>query len=179
MEKGYSIGLVQENIHERFREKKRLMFGEIERLKRVRIKPSDEISDTLTSLGTSAISEDTALDKILKRPEIKYDFIKKFAPAPEALTSEIEGLVEISVKYEGYIQKQLEMAEKLKKFESKKIPTNFNYKAIPGLSKEIVEKLSEIQPETIGQTSRIPGITPAAVSIILVSVERHWKEKNF
>ncbi|MEW6739468.1 MAG: tRNA uridine-5-carboxymethylaminomethyl(34) synthesis enzyme MnmG [Nitrospirota bacterium] len=179
MDKGYSIGLVQENIHERFREKNRLMFGEIERLKKVRIKPSDEISDTLTSLGTSAISEDTALDKILKRPEIKYDFIKKFAPAPEALTSEIEGLVEISVKYEGYIQKQLEMAEKLKKFESKKIPTNFNYKAIPGLSKEIVEKLSEIQPETIGQTSRIPGITPAAVSIILVSVERHWKEKNF
>jgi tRNA uridine 5-carboxymethylaminomethyl modification enzyme len=178
IEKGYSIGLVQENIHERFREKKRLMFGEIERLKRVRIKPSDEISDTLLSLGTSAISEDTALDKILKRPEIRYDFIKKIAPAPEALTPEIESLVEISAKYEGYIQKQLEMAERLKKFESKKIPASFDYKAILGLSKEIVEKLSEIQPETIGQTSRIPGITPAAVSIILVSVERHWKEKN-
>jgi tRNA uridine 5-carboxymethylaminomethyl modification enzyme len=179
MDKGYSIGLVQENIYERFREKNRLMFGEIERLKKVRIKPSDEINDTLLSLGTSTISEDTTLDKILKRPEITYDFIKKIAPAPEALTSEIEGLVEISVKYEGYIQKQLEMAEKLKKFESKKIPTNFNYKAIPGLSKEIVEKLSEIQPATIGQASRIPGITPAAVSIILVSMERHWKEKNF
>lgn len=179
MDKGYSIGLVKEDVYERFREKKRLMSGEIERLKRVRIKPSKEINDTLSSLGTSAITEDTTLDKILKRPEIKYDFIKKFAPASEALTAEIEGLVEISVKYEGYIQKQLEMAEKLKKFESKKIPTNFNYKAIPGLSKEIVEKLSEIQPETIGQASRIPGITPAAVSIILVSVERHWKEKNF
>jgi tRNA uridine 5-carboxymethylaminomethyl modification enzyme len=178
MDKGYSIGLVQENIHERFREKKRLMFGEIERLKKVRIKPSDEISDTLLSLGTSAISEDIALDKILKRPEIRYDFIKKFSPAPEALTPEIESLVEISVKYEGYIQKQLEMAERLKKLESKKIPANFDCKAIPGLSKEIVEKLSEIQPETIGQTSRIPGITPAAVSIILVAVERHWKEKN-
>lgn len=178
MDKGYSIGLVPEDVYERFREKKRLMFGEIERLKKVRIKPSDEIIDTLSSLGTSAISEDTAMDKILRRPEIRYDFVKKFSPAPEALTPEIERLVEISVKYEGYIQKQLEMAERLKKFESKKIPANFNYKAIPGLSKEIVEKLSEIQPETIGQTSRIPGITPAAISIILVAVERHWKEKN-
>ncbi len=178
MDKGYSIGLVSEDVYERFKEKKRLLFGEIERLKKVRIKPSDEISDTLSALGTTAISEDTALDKILKRPEIRYDFIKKFSPAPEALTPEIESLVEISVKYEGYIQKQLEMAERLKKLESKKIPTNFNYKAIPGLSKEIVEKLSEIQPETIGQASRIPGITPAAISIILVSVERHWKEKN-
>lgn len=178
MDKGYSIGLVSEDVYERFKEKKRLLFGEIERLKKVRIKPSNEISDTLSALGTTAISEDTALDKILKRPEIRYDFIKKFSPAPEALTPEIESLVEISVKYEGYIQKQLEMAERLKKLESKKIPTNFNYKAIPGLSKEIVEKLSEIQPETIGQASRIPGITPAAISIILVSVERHWKEKN-
>lgn len=178
MDKGYSIGLVSEDVYERFKEKKRLMFGEIERLKKVRIKPSDEINDTLLSLGTTAISEDTALDKILKRPEIKYDFIKKFSPASEALTPEIESLVEISVKYEGYIQKQLEMAERLKKLESKKIPANFNYKAIPGLSKEIVEKLSEIQPETIGHASRIPGITPAAISIILVSVERQWKEKN-
>ncbi|MDI6729558.1 MAG: tRNA uridine-5-carboxymethylaminomethyl(34) synthesis enzyme MnmG [Thermodesulfovibrionales bacterium] len=178
MDKGYSIGLVSENVYGRFKEKKRLLFSEIERLKKVRIKPSDEISDTLSSLGTTAISEDIALDKILKRPEIRYDFIKKFSPAPEALTPEIESLVEISVKYEGYIQRQMEMAERLKRLESKKIPANFNYKAIPGLSKEIVEKLSKIQPETIGQTSRIPGITPAAISIILVSVERHWKEKN-
>jgi tRNA uridine 5-carboxymethylaminomethyl modification enzyme len=178
MDKGYSIGLVSEDVYGRFKEKKRLLFSEIERLKKVRIKPSDEISDTLSSLGTTAISEDIALDKILKRPEIRYDFIKKFSPAPEALTPEIESLVEINVKYEGYIQRQMEMAERLKRLESKKIPANFNYKAIPGLSKEIVEKLSKIQPETIGQTSRIPGITPAAISIILVSVERHWKEKN-
>lgn len=178
MDKGYSIGLVSEDVYERFREKKKLVYSEIQRLKKVRIKPSQEIINALSSLGTSAISEDTALDKILKRPEIRYDFIKKFSPAPEALTPEIESLVEISVKYEGYIQKQQEMAERLKKFESKKIPANFDYKAIPGLSKEIVEKLSEIQPETIGQTSRIPGITPAAISIILVAVERHWKEKN-
>jgi tRNA uridine 5-carboxymethylaminomethyl modification enzyme len=177
MDKGYGIGLVKEGVYERFREKKRLMSGEIERLKKVRIKPSGEINDALSSLGTSAITEDTALDKILKRPEVKYDFIKKFSSS-EALTPQIESLVETNVKYEGYIQKQLEMAERLKKLESKKIPANFDYKAILGLSKEIVEKLSEIQPETIDQASRIPGVTPAAISIILIAVERHWRQKN-
>ncbi|BCB95111.1 tRNA uridine 5-carboxymethylaminomethyl modification enzyme MnmG [Dissulfurispira thermophila] len=179
MDKGYGIGLVSEAVYERFREKKRLMDREIERLKKVRVKPSHEINNALLSLGTSAISEDTSLDKILKRPEIRYDFIKKFSSPPEPLTSEIEGIVEINVKYEGYIQKQMEMAEKLKKLEYKKIPADFNYKGIAGLSHEIIEKLSEVRPETIGQASRIPGITPTAISIILISVERYWKEKGF
>lgn len=178
MEKGSNIGLVAGADYERFREKKRVMFEETERLKKVRVKPSEEINNALSSLGTSVISEDTALDKLLKRPEIKYDFIKEFSSPPCVLTPEIEILVEINVKYEGYIQKQMEMAERLKKLESKKVPAGFDYKTIPCLSKEIVEKLSEIQPETIGQASRIPGITPAAISIILVAVERHWKKKQ-
>lgn len=179
MDKGYNIGLVSEATYERFREKKRLMDKEVERLKKVRAKPSQEINNALLSLGTSPITEDTSLDKILKRPEIKYDFIKKIFPPFEVLTHEIESLVEINIKYEGYIQKQLEMAERLKKLEHKKIPPGFNYKGIPGLSNEIIEKLSEVCPETIGQASRIPGITPAAISILLVSVERYWKEKGF
>ncbi len=178
MEKGYSIGLVQEETYERFKKKKRLMSDEIERLKKVRVKPSDDINNALVSLGTSAISEDTALDKLLKRPEIRYDFIKRISPSTCDLMPEIESFVEINVKYDGYIRKQLEMAERLKKLEYKKIPANFEYKAIPGLSKEIVEKVSGVQPETIGQASRIPGITPAAVSIILVAVDRHWKQKR-
>lgn len=178
MEKGYSIGLVQEETYERFKEKKRLMSDEIERLKKVRVKPSDDINNALVSLGTSAISEDIALDKLLKRPEIRYDFIKRISPSTCDLMPEIESFVEINVKYDGYIRKQLEMAERVKKLEYKKIPASFDYKSVPGLSKEIVEKLSSIQPETVGQASRIPGITPAAVSIILVAVDRHWKQKR-
>ncbi len=178
MDKGYNIGLVTEEDYGRFGEKKRSMFEEIERLKKIRVKPSGDINNALSSLGTSAISEDTTLDKLLKRPEIRYDFIKELFPSPYALAPEIESLVETRVKYDGYILKQIEMAERLKKLESKKIPAGFDYKTISGLSKEIGEKLSEIQPETIGQASRIPGITPAAISIIVVAVERHWKKSR-
>ena len=148
----------------------------MDRLKKERIKPSQEANEALLSLGTSEISEDTSLDKLLKRPEIKYNFIKRFSPPADELTPEIESLMEINVKYEGYIQRQTEMAERLKKFEMKKIPATFDYKSTPGLSKEVFGKLMDVQPETIGQASRIPGITPAAISIILVSVERFWKQ---
>ncbi|MCL4457228.1 MAG: tRNA uridine-5-carboxymethylaminomethyl(34) synthesis enzyme MnmG [Nitrospirae bacterium] len=177
-EKGYAAGLVSEEAYSRFREKRSLLTDELERLKRMRVKPSEEINKALTSIGTSEISEDTTLDKLLKRPEIKYDFIKRSSPSPHSLTPEIESLVEINTKYDGYIQKQIEMAGRMKKLESRKIPAALDYKSVPGLSKEIVEKLSEIQPETIGQAGRIPGVTPAAVSIILVAAERFSKRKQ-
>lgn len=173
-EKGYRIGLVSEKDYYDFMMKKKALESEIRRLKTTRIKPSPEINSELLLLNTSPLDEDTPLDKILKRPEVKYDLIKKFVPPPEPISSEIEKLVEINIKYEGYINKQLEMAERLKKLESKKIPKEIDYYKIPGLSKEVVEKLSEVQPETIGQASRIPGITPAALSIIIVAAERYF-----
>lgn len=176
MGKGHEIGLVSEETIERSREKQRLMVNEISRLRKVRLKPSPEVNEALSALGTSAVTEDTALDKLLKRPEIKYELIKRFSPAPEDLSPEVETLVEIAVKYEGYIQKQLEMAERLKKLESRTIPGDFDFRPVPGLSKEVVEKLLEVRPETIGQASRIPGITPAAISILLVEAERQWKK---
>ena len=176
MEKGHEIGLVREESIGRSREKKRLMDNEISRLRKVRLKPSPEVSEALSVLGTSAATEDTALCKLLKRPEIKYGLIKRFSPSPEDLSPEVETLVEIAVKYEGYIQKQLEMAERLKKLESRTIPGDFDFRPVPGLSKEVVEKLLEVRPETIGQASRIPGITPAAISILLVEAERQWKK---
>lgn len=179
MEKGYSIGLLPEEAYENFKMKKELVFGEIERIKGIRLKPAEDVNNALLSLGTSAIAEDTPLDKILKRPEVKYDFIRRFSQSPKEITTEIERLIEIHIKYEGYIQKQLEMAERSKKLENKKIPADFSYKNIAGLSREIVEKLSEIQPETIGQASRIPGVTPAAISILLIAVEKYWKTNSY
>jgi tRNA uridine 5-carboxymethylaminomethyl modification enzyme len=175
MEKGYEIGLISGQMIERFRGKKRLFNAELNRIGTERIKPTQELNESLEALGTTAITEDTLLEKLLKRPEVKYSFIKRQAPSPCELSHEIEQLVEINVKYEGYIQRQLEVAAKLKKFELKKIPGEFDYKTTPGLSREIVEKLTEVQPETIGQALRIPGITPAAVSIILVAVEGFWR----
>jgi tRNA uridine 5-carboxymethylaminomethyl modification enzyme len=176
MEKGYEIGLISEQMIGEFRRKKQLFEAEITRLKTERIKPSPSLNETLVELGTTPLTEDTSLDKLLKRPEIKYPFIHEQAPAPHELSHEVKNLVEINIKYEGYIQRQIEAAAKLKKFETKKIPGTFDYKATPGLSREIVEKLSEVRPETLGQALRIPGITPAAVSIILVAVEGFWRK---
>src|SRR5208283_314810 len=173
-ERGYAIGLVTKEVYERFLKKKELLNRELQRLKRERVKPSAGLNALLSSRGTSTLTENIALDKLLKRPEIKYSVIKELSPSPEILTAEIEALVEIRVKYEGYVQKQIELAGRFNKFESKKIPPAFEYTSIPGLSKEVIEKLREVQPETIGQAGRIPGITPAAVSILLVAVERFW-----
>lgn len=176
MQKGYEIGLVPEDAYERFIRKKSLLTNEIERLKKVRVKPQSAVNNALISAGTSAITEDTALEKILKRPQIRYSFIKQVSPPPEymtkCLTPEIEALIEINVKYEGYIQKQMEVAEKLKKLELRKIPHDFDFKSVSGLSREIIEKLCEVRPETIGQASRIPGVTPAAIAILMVAVNK-------
>jgi tRNA uridine 5-carboxymethylaminomethyl modification enzyme len=176
MEKGYEIGLVTDQMIDAFRHKKQLFEAEIWRLKTERIKPSPDLNASLTKMGTTPITEDSSLDKLLKRPEIKYPFIREKAPPPHELSREVEDLIEINIKYEGYIQRQIEAAAKLKKFETKKIPGAFDYKATPGLSREIVEKLTEVRPETLGQALRIPGITPAAVSIILVAVEGFWRK---
>ncbi len=178
LEKGYNIGLVTREVYERFLRKKEVLDRELKRLKRDRVKPSAELNVLLSSRGTSTLTENIALDKLLKRPEVKYSAIKKLSPSPEILTPEIEALVEIRVKYEGYVQKQIELAERFNKFESKKIPPVFDYTSVPGLSKEVIEKLRAVQPETIGQAGRIPGITPAAVSILLVAVERFWKQSR-
>ncbi len=177
MEKGYEIGLVSPDDYDKFTEKKRLINKELKRLKNQNAKNSAEFNEVLAGLNTSALSEDISLEKLLKRPEVNYGFIKQFFPPEYELTDEIEASVEINVKYEGYIQKQVEMADKLKKYEGKKIPDPFDYENIPGLSREVVEKLLDVRPETIGQASRMPGITPAAISLILVAVEKYWKKK--
>ncbi|MGO9379112.1 MAG: tRNA uridine-5-carboxymethylaminomethyl(34) synthesis enzyme MnmG [Dissulfurispiraceae bacterium] len=176
MEKGHEIGLISEQTIGKLRQKKQLLATEISRLKSERIKPSPDFNEALSVLGTTPITEDTTLEKLLKRPEIKYQFIRQRAPSPQELSAEVGNSVEINVKYEGYIQRQIEVAEKLKKFETKKIPKGFDYRTTPGLSREIIEKLSEVQPETLGQALRVPGITPAAVSIILVAVEGFWRK---
>ncbi len=178
LEKGYAIGLVPEAAYNRFMRKKELLENEVSRLKKERIKPSGDLNALLLSLNTACISEDTQLDKLLKRPEVKYSLIKQLAPPPASLTPEIESIIEIQIKYEGYVQRQIEFAGRLNKFESKKIPPALDFKSIPGLSKEVIEKLLEVQPETIGQASRIPGVTPAAISILLVTAERHWKQSG-
>ncbi len=171
MEKGYRIGLLDEPTYREFQEKKRAMENELSRLKHVRIKPF-VINTELSSLGTTPVKEDLSLEQLLKRPEIGYGLIKRLCPAEVSLPEETGREVEILVKYDGYILRQMEMAEKIKRMEEKRIPEGIDYRAISGLSKEILSKLEEVRPANIGQAGRIPGVTPAAVSLILIAVEK-------
>jgi tRNA uridine 5-carboxymethylaminomethyl modification enzyme len=177
MEKGFSIGLISDSDFKRFEEKKRLISEEIERLKKTRLKPS-EVNETLTAINASPVSENISLEQLLKRPEIVYNLIRTLSPPEKTLAPDIENQVEIQVKYAGYIFKQIEMAEKLKKMEWKKIPENFDYASVNGLSTEVLEKLQKIMPANIGQAGRIPGITPAALSLLLISIEKRRRQRE-
>ena len=159
MDKGYNIGLLDEAVYQNFLEKKQLIQEELQRLKKTRIKYDDP-------------AKSETLEQLLRRPEIAYGFIEEHSPSDSPLTPEIKKQVEIQIKYEGYINQQMQMAEKLKKIEGKRIPSGFEYTAVNGLSREVLSKLQEIRPENLGQASRIPGITPAAVSLLMVAIER-------
>ena len=171
MDKGRGIGLLDGAAHERFVRKRSMIDGEMSRIKETRIKPG-AINAALKDLGTSAISEDITLEQLLKRPEVSYSVIKAYAPSDTELGEDVEKQVEIQVKYEGYIARQVETAEKLIRLEGRKIPQNLDYRLLPGISKEILSKLEEVRPANLGQAGRIQGMTPAALSLIMVAVEK-------
>jgi|Deesub1362A_J573_1020465.scaffolds.fasta_scaffold00132_35 tRNA uridine 5-carboxymethylaminomethyl modification enzyme len=175
MEKGYRIGLIKKEHMDALLRKKAMIESEIERLKVTRVKPG-VINPVLRRLGGSEIREDTTLYQILKRPEVSYMDIPD--SHRNGLDPEVVRQVEIQTKYEGYIRRQIEMAERFKRIEDIRIPDDFVYRGIPGLSNEMVEKLEEVRPLNLGQASRIPGVTPAAVSLLMVAVERHRRQNH-
>ncbi|MEW6110092.1 MAG: tRNA uridine-5-carboxymethylaminomethyl(34) synthesis enzyme MnmG [Nitrospirota bacterium] len=177
MEKGHRIGLLEDDIYERFMKKKVKIENEIKRLRKTRVKP-ESINGVLKNLGTSTIEEDITLEQLLKRPEVKYNIIKGCAPSDIELDEDAGNQVEIQIKYEGYIIKQIETAEKLNRLEWKKIPEDIDYRTLPGISKEIISKLEEVKPDSLGQASRIQGMTPAALSLIMVAVEKMKRSKQ-
>jgi len=170
MRKGYGFGLIKKEYMEAFLHREVIIKSELDRLRKTRIKPS-VINPVLRRLGGSEIREDTTLYQILKRPEVRYtDIPESFR---NGLTPDVMDQVEIQTKYEGYIKRQAEMAERFERMEKVRIPKGFVYRGIPGLSKEIIEKLEEVRPLNLGQAGRIPGVTPAAISILMVAVEKH------
>ncbi len=191
MYKGHEIGLLDKEVYQNFIEKKQLIDEELQRLKKTRIKlefgspfhPSpakgeDKGGGEGSKIQTPETDRNETLEQLLKRPEITYKFIDEVSPSDKPLTKEIKKQVEIQVKYDGYIQRQMEMAEKLKRVEERRIPEDFNYSSVNGLSKEIQSKLEEIRPSNLGQASRVPGITPAAISLLLVTIERLKRERG-
>jgi len=163
MDKGYRVGLIDEGAYRTFCEKRRLIDDEIRRLKTTRVKVDETKSETL--------------EQLLRKPGMSYAVINERAPSDERLAAEIQRQVEIQIKYEGYILRQMEMAERLKKIEGKRIPGDFDYRSVNGLSREVLSKLEEVRPATLGQASRIPGITPAALSILMIALEKAQRER--
>lgn len=169
---GYKLGLISEERFQRFLEKKEKIDREIKRLHATRIKPNAKTQELIKSIGGSELKDGILASDLLKRPEMKYDYLKKLIPAEEELTPEIEEQVEIQIKYEGYISKALQQVERLKKMEDKKIPLNIDYDAIQGLANEARENLKKVHPLTLAQASRISGVNPADISILLIYLEQ-------
>jgi tRNA uridine 5-carboxymethylaminomethyl modification enzyme len=175
--KGFDVGLVSKADHEKTLEKKRSVSGEIMRLKKERIRPSENINSLLRESGTSELASPVTGEQLLRRPEVDYAFVERFLPPGEPLDKEAKKQVEIEVKYEGYIKRQTEAALKLKKSEGRKIPSDFDYGSVSGLSNEVLSKLEEVRPESLAQAGRIQGVTPAALNLIMLSVEKKKRLK--
>jgi len=171
MEKGREVGLVPGDVFSGLADKRDKIEAEIGRLKKTRVKPG-LVNYMLAGLGTSPVDEDISLEQLLRRPEVDYDFIREVAPSDIDLGHDVHRQVEIQVKYEGYIRQQVGAAEKLSRLEERKIPEGLDYRKLPGISQEILHKLEEVMPSSIGQASRIQGMTPAALSLIMVAVEK-------
>lgn len=169
---GYKVGMINEERYERFLAKKAAVEAEKERLRSVRIKPTAEVQEVIIVKGGSELKDGIFAADLLKRPEMSYEDIHQIVPSDNELSDEIKEQVEIQIKYEGYIEKSLQQVDRLKKMENKKIPDNIDYDAISSLATEARQKLKQVRPLSVAQASRISGVNPADVSILLVYLEQ-------
>ncbi|SHJ77578.1 tRNA uridine 5-carboxymethylaminomethyl modification enzyme [Anaerobranca californiensis DSM 14826] len=170
--KGYEIGLIDEERYNKFLQKVSSIEEEINDLKSTMVTPSKEHNETLVQMGSAPINKSYSLADLLKRPEIKYSDLEKLIPRNKDLSYEVKEQVEIQIKYSGYVEKQNLQINRFSKSENILIPKDINYDDIKSLSKESREKLNKIRPETIGQASRISGVSPADISILLIYLEQ-------
>jgi tRNA uridine 5-carboxymethylaminomethyl modification enzyme len=171
IEVGHELGLINNDTLREIKERKRQINQEIQRIKQTVIKPDDSVNQYLQDSGTQPIQSGTYLDQLLKRAELGYEMVEALAKGPETVSRIVAKQVEIEVKYEGYIQKQLNEIEKFKNMERMKIPEGFDFFRVHGLSNELKEKLSNTKPITLGQVSRIDGMTPSAISVLMVAIK--------
>lgn len=165
---GYEIGLVSDERFEKFREDCAVLERETERIKKVTVRPSDELNRMLTEKGTTPITAGIRMYELLKRPQLSYSDLAPFDPERPALKVSLVNKLEIEMKYSGYIKIQLEQIEKMRKLENKKLPSDIDYKTIKGLRLEAQEKLNKHKPLNVGQAGRISGVNPADVSVLLI-----------
>lgn len=176
-ETGHNLGLVTDQEYDRFAEKRRMIVDELQRIATTRLVHSERQLEVLSGLGLEDIQKGTTLEQLLKRSEICYSDLADLDDVSRETSSAVREQVEIQIKYKGYIERQLEQVEQSKKLESTRIPVEFDYAAVKSLTTEVREKLSKNRPDTLGQASRIPGVTPAAISILAITLKSaSWKE---
>ncbi len=175
---GYEVGLVKEERYRAYLEKMEKIKTEKERLETIRLTPKKEINDYLASISSPILHDGISATNLMKRPEISYFDIVKMAHLENPLSYELGEQVNIEVKYQGYIDKEFKEASRVLKLETVAIPTNINYQEIPNLASEAREKLIKVKPLTIAQASRISGVNPSDIAILLVYIEANRKKKT-
>ncbi|MGB7918523.1 MAG: tRNA uridine-5-carboxymethylaminomethyl(34) synthesis enzyme MnmG, partial [Desulfobacterales bacterium] len=171
MEIGHSLGLIDQATLQDLEGRRRQIADEIRRIRGSVIKPTGVVNAYLAEKGTNPISSGTCLDQLLKRAELDYGVVETLDPSPVAIGKKIARQVEIDIKYEGYIARQRREIEKFRNLERMPIPADFDFNRVHGLSNELKEKLSAVRPASLGQTSRIDGMTPAALSVLMVALK--------
>ncbi len=178
-ELGYKIGLLKEEDYSRFVKRKKAVAEELFRLENIKVVPNAKVNEILIRLGASPLKKPHSLKELLRRPEITYHDLEflDLNSTQDFITEDVVSQIEIEVKYEGYIKRQMEQVDKFKKLEDFIIPVSFSYDSIPGLSNEIVQKLTNVRPNSLGQATRISGVTPAAISVLMVYLKRDENQK--
>lgn len=173
---GHKIGLISDERYNTFIKKREMIENEIARVRKTSLRPSAELNALLEEKGTATISTGIRMSELIKRPQISYDDLAPFDPERKELPFEVREQVDIRIEYDGYIARQLMEVEHVQKLEEKKLPNNVDYKLVGGLSLEAIEKLNRIQPENIGQASRISGVSPADVSVLIIWLSKLRKQ---
>ena len=169
---GYEIGLISEERYKNFLIKKEEIQKEIERINSVSVSPSKETNELLDKYESSNITTGIKLSELIRRPELNYEILAPVDKNRPELKRDVWEEAEIQIKYDGYIKKQITHAEQMAKLEKKLLPKDINYDEISGLRLEARQKLNLVKPQSIGQASRISGVSPADVSVLLIYLER-------
>ena len=165
---GYDIGLIDNERYKKLLDKEKMIDAEVERMKKTTVGARAEVQELLARYESTALQSGTTLAELLKRPELSYEIIGKIDKDRQELPEDVKEQVNIELKYEGYIKRQLRQVEQYKKLENKKIPDDIDYDDVYSLRKEAVQKLKELRPASVGQASRISGVSPADISVLLI-----------
>lgn len=170
-EMGYEMGLISEERYQKYCKKKEAIEKEIKRLEAIYVGAGERTQEVLLSHGSTPLQTSATLAELIRRPELNYEAVRNLDPEREDLPKDVCDQVNINIKYEGYIRRQAQQVRQFKKLENKKIPVDIDYQKVNSLRIEAVQKLEAVRPASIGQASRISGVSPADITVLMVYLE--------